>query len=351
MSAPVIRCRQLAKHFDSVLAVDSVELEVWPGEVIAILGRSGCGKTTLLRLIAGLEAPSEGSIEIEGEEVSSTKQVRPPEQRGLGMVVQEYALFPHMTAESNVAFGLRDFDGDRRRARVDEVLGLVQLNDLGDRYPYELSGGQQQRVALARTLAPNPITVLLDEPFSNLDSSMRQVLRQELETILRSQKTSAILVTHDREEAFAVADRVGVMIDGKLPQIDTPERIYHFPKSQEIARLTGPCDFIPGCAVGDDQVSTDIGTLGCRPSDGKPLESGEVSVLVRPDDLELMPDVDGRGIVVAREFRGDQVILSVRLESGATVRSRRRSFSTLPAGSRVRVSPVKTIPFTVYPAV
>ena len=348
MSAPVIRCSQLTKRFDSVLAVDSVDLEIWPGEVIAILGRSGCGKTTLLRLIAGLECPSGGTVEIEEEEVSSRQHVRPPEDRGLGMVVQEYALFPHMTAAANVAFGLRGLDRDSRNARVHEVLDLVQLEELGGRYPYELSGGQQQRVALARTLAPNPVTVLLDEPFSNLDSSMRQVLRHEVENILRSQRTAAVLVTHDREEAFAVADRVGVMIDGRLLQIDTPEQIYHFPASHDIAAFTGPCDFIPGHSVGDGRVATELGVLKCRSATCRMSQEESATVLIRPDDLELIPDRDGQGTVVAREFRGDQVILSVRLDSGAIVRSRRRSFSTLPAGSRVRVSSVKTIPFVAY---
>ena len=350
MNAPVIRCRQLTKRFESVLAVDSVDLDIWPGEVIAILGRSGCGKTTLLRLIAGLEVPSGGSVEIKGQQASSSDYVRPPEQRGLGMVVQEYALFPHMTAASNVAFGLKGLDADRREARVAEVMGLVELNDLGGRYPYELSGGQQQRVALARTLAPNPVTVLLDEPFSNLDSSMRQLLRQEVETILRSQRTSAILVTHDREEAFAVADRVGVMIDGQLLQLDTPERTYHFPASREVALLTGPCDFIPGRVAEGGEVKTDIGPLVCSSTVSELSSGDDVDVLVRADDLELIPDANGQGEVVAREFRGDQVILSVRLESGAAVRSRRKSFSTLPAGSRVRVSPVKAIPFAAFPA-
>ena len=349
MSAPVIRCSQLTKRFDSVLAVDSVDLEIWPGEIIAVLGRSGCGKTTLLRLIAGLEVPSGGIVEIEDVQASSTGYVLPPEKRGIGMVVQEYALFPHMTATANVAFGLSKLERGSRDARVAEVLRLVQLDRLGGRYPYEMSGGQQQRVALARTLAPNPVTVLLDEPFSNLDSSMRQLLRQEVETILRSQRTAAVLVTHDREEAFAIADRVGVMIDGKLLQVDTPERIYHFPASREIALLTGPCDFVEGRVEVDGRVHTELGSLGCKSPADDASPGQAAAVLVRPDDLELIPDADGQGIVVAREFRGDQVILSVRLNSGAIVRSRRRSFSTLPAGSRVRVSPIKTIPFVVYP--
>lgn len=350
MSAPVVRCSRLTKRFDSVLAVDSVDLEIWPGEIIAVLGKSGCGKTTLLRLMAGLEVPTSGSIEIEDQEVSSSKYVIPPEERGIGMVVQEYALFPHMTASANVAFGLRGLDSDSRRARIHEVLDLVQLQDLGGRFPYELSGGQQQRVALARTLAPNPVTVLLDEPFSNLDSSMRQSLRHEVEAILRSQRTAAVLVTHDREEAFAIADRVGVMIDGQMLQIDTPDRIYHFPASREVADLTGPCDFVAGVSRGDGGVETELGSLGCESPAGAMSPESAATVLVRPDDVELIPDAGGQGIVVAREFRGDQVILSVRLDSGAVVRSRRRSFSTLPAGSRVRVSPVKTIPFVAYPA-
>ena len=349
MTGPVIRCSNLSKRFDSVLAVDSVDLEIWPGEVISILGTSGCGKTTLLRLMAGLEVPSEGSIQIEDEVVSSVEFVRPPEERGIGMVVQEYALFPHMTAASNVGFGLRNLDRDRRDARVAEVLQLVQLEDLGKRYPYELSGGQQQRVALARTLAPSPVTVLLDEPFSNLDSSMRQQLRKEVDLILRSQRTAAVLVTHDREEAFAIADRVGVMIDGRLLQIDTPERIYHFPASRDIASLTGPCDFIPGEFTGQGEVKTELGPLNCS-SVADQLEKGqELTVLVRPDDVELAHDEEGQGVIEAREFRGDQIILTVRLSSGATIRSRLSSYSTLPAGSRVRVSPVKTIPFAAFP--
>ena len=350
MTAPVIRCSKLTKRFDSVLAVDSVDLEIWPGEVIAILGRSGCGKTTLLRLMAGLDVPSDGSIQIEDEVVSTVDYVRPPEERGIGMVVQEYALFPHMTAASNVGFGLRNLDRDRRDSRVNEVLELVQLEELGNRHPFELSGGQQQRVALARTLAPNPVTVLLDEPLSNLDSSMRQQLRQEVETILRSQRTAAVLVTHDREEAFAIADRVGVMIDGKLLQVDTPERIYHFPASRDIAALTGSCDFIPGKPSEHGDVNTELGILNCRSAEGRMDNGQPVSVLVRPDDVALMHDADGQGVVEAREFRGDQVILTVRLNSGATIRSRLNSYSTLPAGSRVSVSPVKTIPFVAYPA-
>lgn len=350
METAVIRGRALIKRFGDTLAVDSVDLDVWPGEIVSILGTSGCGKTTLLRLVAGFESPTSGSIHILGTEMSSPSGIVPPDRRGIGMVVQEYALFPHMTVERNISFGLQNLDESRRARRVEEVLDLVRLGGFGPRYPYELSGGQQQRVALARTLAPNPAAVLLDEPFSNLDSSMRQRLRSEVEDILRSRRTAAVFVTHDREEAFAMADRVGVMVDGRLLQVAAPDQIYHSPASPEIAGLAGPCDFIPGSVRSDGGVVTPLGVLQRSVSDS--LAPGQsVSVLVRPDDLELIPDTRGEGTVVSREFRGDEVILNVRLDSGESVRSRRRSFSRLPAGARVRVIAARAIPFAVYPQV
>ena len=348
METPVIRGRALTKRFGDTLAVDSADLDVWPGEIVSILGTSGCGKTTLLRLIAGFESPTSGSVHILGTEMSGASGLVPPNRRGIGMVVQEYALFPHMTVERNIAFGLQDLDGRERVERVDEVLDLVRLAGFESRYPYELSGGQQQRVALARTLAPNPAAVLLDEPFSNLDSTMRQRLRTEVEEILRARRTAAIFVTHDREEAFAMADRVGVMVDGRLLQIGAPDQIYHFPATPEIARLTGTCDFVSGTVRPDGGAETPLGVLQCAASE--PLApGGAVSLMVHPDDLELVADKHGQGTVVSREFRGDEVILKVLLDSGEAVRSRRRSFSRLPAGSRVRVIPVKTIPFAAYP--
>ena len=348
METPVIRGRALSKRFGDTVAVDSADLDVWHGEIVSILGTSGCGKTTLLRLIAGFESPTSGSVHILGTEMSGVSGLAPPDRRGIGMVVQEYALFPHMTVERNIAFGLQDLDGPERGERVDEVLNLVRLAGFESRYPYELSGGQQQRVALARTLAPNPAAVLLDEPFSNLDSTMRQRLRSEVEEILRARRTAAIFVTHDREEAFAMADRVGVMVDGRLLQIGAPDQIYHFPATPEIARLTGTCDFVPGTVRTDGGVDTPLGIMQCAAPE-LPAPGQSVSLLVHPDDLELVADKSGQGTVISREFRGDEVILKVLLDSGESVRSRRRSFSRLPAGSRVKVIPVKTIPFAVYP--
>ena len=347
MENSVIRGRALTKRFGDILAVNSADLDVWPGEIVSILGTSGCGKTTLLRLIAGFEMPTSGSVHIVGAEMSGASRFVPPNKRGIGMVVQEYALFPHMSVERNISFGLHNIPGPDRARRVSEVLELVRLADYRSRYPYELSGGQQQRVALARTLAPNPSAILLDEPFSNLDSAMRHRLRTEVEAILRSRRMSAIFVTHDREEAFAMADRVGVMVDGRLVQIGAPDQIYHYPASPEIATLTGACDFVPGKMRDDGGVDTPLGVLNCASL--SQLAPGQpVSVLVHPDDLELMPDRRGQGTVVSREFRGDEVILRVALDSGESVRSRRRSFSKLPAGSRVKIAAVKAIPFAAF---
>ena len=351
MSDNVIRCKDLSKRFGDVLAVDRANLDVWAGEIVAILGESGCGKTTLLRLIAGLESPTAGEVEIGGEVVSNARRVRPPDRRGVGMVVQEYALFPHMTVAANVAFGLNVLSRDAREARIQEALSLVHLERLSSRYPHELSGGQQQRVALARTLAPNPVVVLFDEPFSNLDTAMRHRLRVEVEEILRTRRTAAILVTHDREEAFAIADRVGVMIDGQLLQVDAPERVYHYPATPEVAAMTGPCDFIPATIRRDGGADTELGTLQIQSPAGALFEGASATVLLRPDDLDLTPDATGQGVVAAREFRGDHVILEVVLDSGARLRSRARSYSAIGVGERVRVDASKTMAFAGYASV
>lgn len=344
-AVPVIRCRRLTKRFGGVLAVDSVDLDVWRGEIVAVLGGSGCGKTTLLRLIAGFELPAAGDIRIRGEEMSRAGFAAPPDSRGVGMVVQEYALFPNMTVARNAAFGLDRLPAAERAERARRALALVNLEGLGDRYPHELSGGQQQRAALARALAPRPVTVLLDEPFSNLDSAMTQRLRLEVESILRSQGASAIFVTHDREEAFAIADRVGVMADGRMPQIDAPERVYHFPATPEIARLTGTCDFIPGAVRNDGAIDTELGIL---PAANPLPAAARVQVMLRPDYVDLKPDADGRAVITAREFRGDEVLLRITLDSGAQIRVRRRSFSTLPAGVRVKTEAARESGFMAY---
>jgi iron(III) transport system ATP-binding protein len=348
VSEPLVRCVGLSKSFGDTVAVRDVSFDLWPGEILSILGASGSGKTTVLRLIAGLEAPTAGQVLIHGKVASSPRKQTPPDQRAVGMVLQEYALFPHMTVEQNISFGLRDTDGDQRDRRVAEVMELVRLPDIRDRFPHELSGGQQQRVALARTLAPQPITVLLDEPFSNLDAGMRHDMRQEVETILREDETAAVFVTHDRDEAFAMADRVAIMRDGEMDQVDTPEAIYHTPTNREVARLTGMCDFLRGQVGENGTVATEAGSLPCQGPTGELEQGTEAEVLVRPDDFGIATSELGRATVAFREFRGDETMLMLSLPSGAMLRCRQDSFTQIQVGTRVELTPVRPRPFIAF---
>ena len=348
MSEPLVRCVGLTKAFGDVVAVREVSFDVWPGEILSILGPSGSGKTTVLRLIAGLEAPTAGQVLIHGEVASSPVRQTPPDRRAVGMVLQEYALFPHMTVKQNISFGLRDLDAAGREQRVAQVMELVRLPGIRDRYPHELSGGQQQRVALARTLAPHPVTVLLDEPFSNLDAGMRHDMRQEVEAILREDQTAAVFVTHDRDEAFAMADRVGIMRDGEMDQVDTPEAVYHMPVNRHVARLTGTCDFLRGRLNADGTVATEAGTLRCQGAAGELEPGAEVELLVHPDDFGIAPSESARAVVASREFRGDETMLVLTLPSGATLRCRQDSFSQLQVGTRVELRAVRPQPFAAF---
>ena len=311
-------------------------------------GPSGSGKTTVLRLIAGFESPDRGEIRIQGRVVSGAAVHVPPNRRNVGMVFQEYALFPHLTVAQNVSFGLRRMSREERERRLAEVLALAGLDGLEQRYPHELSGGQQQRVALARTIAPRPITVLLDEPFSNLDAGMRRRLRQEVADILRAHTIATVFVTHDREEAFAMADRVAVMNEGHLEQLDTPDRIYHAPATPFVAQLAGMCDFLPG-EVRGGVVVTEIGNVPYAGNNGPLPEASPVDLLVRPDDVRVRPHSEGMAVVRVREFRGYETILVVQLPSGATVRCRQRSSTTLTPGAAVTLTPEPTMTFVAFP--
>ena len=259
----LLRLAEVSKRYaaDQPPAVDGLSLVVAEGEIVALLGPSGCGKTTTLRLIAGFETPDAGTVSLRGEMVAGPGSFVPPETRGVGIVFQDYALFPHLSVEDNVGFGLDRLTRAARRARVAEVLELVGLGDFGRRYPHELSGGQQQRVAVARALAPAPALLLLDEPFSNLDADLRAQMREEIEIILRKTKTTAIFVTHDQEEAFALADRVGVLWHGRIEQLAAPETVYHHPASQFVAEFVGAADFLPG-VVTSEGIVTELGIFG-----------------------------------------------------------------------------------------
>ena len=338
MACGMICCHGVSKRFGDVRAVDGAQLCVEKGEFVALLGPSGCGKTTLLRLIAGFEEPDAGEIEVAGRRVAGGAWV-PPERRRIGMVFQDYALFPHLTVAENAAFGLPRAE---KRTRVPAVLALVDLCGLGDRYPHELSGGQQQRVALARALAPKPELVLLDEPWSNIDPHLRASMRDELARILRAIHVTVVLVTHDREEAFSLADRIALMRDGTVVQEGTPERVYTAPATRWAAEFVGAGNFLAG-RYADGVVETPLGRFPTQNGNGT---HGDVEVLIRPELLELHPDPAGEAEVVGREFRGHDVFYRVLLD-GVELVSQRPSNEHVPLGSRVRVRP-HAAPVTVF---
>ncbi len=286
---PILDLHQLTQTFDRTCqpAVNEVSLRLESGEILGLLGPSGCGKTTLLRLIAGFSAPQCGEIHLDGQIVATPHHTTPPEQRDIGMVFQDYALFPHLTVSQNVAFGLQQpkrkkFTPTQIRDLPKNALALVGLAGLGDRYPHELSGGQQQRVALARALAPQPALILLDEPLSNLDVQVRLYLRQEIRTILKTAGTAAIFVTHDQEEALSICDRVAVMNQGNLEQIDRPEALYQNPKSRFVAEFITQANFIPAqLDQGDWQ--TELGRLFAN-GHTEPT----ANLMIRQEDLQIV---------------------------------------------------------------
>ena len=319
------------KAFGPVQAVDGVNLEIAEGEVCALLGPSGCGKTTMLRLIAGFERPDHGCIELAGQVIAGGRSFLPPERRRIGMVFQDYALFPHLTVEQNVCFGL---ERSRRKGGALPTLELVGLQHKAGRYPHELSGGERQRVALARALAPGPDVVLLDEPFSSLDATLRAGLRREVELILREAEASAVFVTHDQEEALSLADRVAVMRDGVVVQTGSPEDVYYMPHDRWTAQFVGEVNLLRGVAdpVG---VATELGFFELA----LPADPGVIRVAVRPEQLELRPDDEGNATIDDREFRGHDVLYRLRHETGGLVLVQRPSVELYDVGTKVRVRP------------
>jgi iron(III) transport system ATP-binding protein len=330
----------VSKSFGTTRALSGADLTVDRGEIVALLGPTGCGKTTALRTLAGFERPDAGRVEIDGRVVAGDGVWVGPDKRAVGMVFQDYALFPHLDVASNVGFGLR---ARGRGERVSELLDFVGLGDLGHRYPDELSGGQQQRVALARALAPRPAVVLLDEPWGAIDPLLRGTLRDEVARILREAGVTALLVTHDREDAFSVADRVALMRDGKVIQIGTPEELYFSPADQWCAEFAGAANVIEGRRAGD-RVETPLGAFAA----GEDAAADLVRVLVRPELVALSPDDDGSSEIVDRTFLGHDVLYRVRLADGTTLWSQRPSNEHVPLGARVHVT-VHEGPVTVLP--
>jgi iron(III) transport system ATP-binding protein len=316
---PAIQASGIRKAFGEVVAVDDGAVTVAPGELVALLGPSGSGKTTLLRVIAGLEVPDDGTVAIDGRVVTAPGEWVEPEQRRVGMVFQDGALFPHLTVEANVAFG------EPAPGRVASCLDLVGLADRARAYPHELSGGERQRVALARALAPEPDVILLDEPFASLDAALRTTLREEVASILREAGASALLVTHDQQEAMSLADAVVVMRDGAVVQAGTPEDLYDHPTSRWAAEFLGDAEVVPGDVV-RGEVTCDLGTFAAV---GVP--DGIADVVVRPESLAVSAVPDGpvpagsiRARVVHRTFFGHDHVLELELEGGQRVQSRGR---------------------------
>ncbi|WP_069790255.1 ABC transporter ATP-binding protein [Cyanobacterium sp. IPPAS B-1200] len=336
----ILRVSEVSKQFNQnqAPAVNQVSFELRKGELLGLLGPSGCGKTTLLRMIAGFEKPNDGQIDLAGEVVSGDGFWVVPEKRQTGMVFQDYALFPHLTVADNIAFGLKSkkprFSRVDIKQRVAEILNLVGLGGLEKRYPHQLSGGQQQRIALARAIAPEPELILLDEPLSNLDVQVRERLRHEIRTILKSTNTAAIFVTHDQEEAMAIADTIGVMHNGNLEQLDTPENLYVKPQSRFVAEFVTQANFVEAKRGKDNIWSTELGELELDIT--STYDIGEL--MFRQEDVILSPDDKSPTIVQEREFLGREYRYCLQTPSGKRVHARTNASTQLPVGTKVKLN-------------
>ena len=324
MDEIAISCDGVSKSFGPVRAVQRVSIEVPKGNFLAILGPSGCGKTTLMRLIAGFERPDEGTIKVAESLMSGPGVHTPPEQRRVGMVFQDYAIFPHLTVARNVAYGLPS--GDRHQEQLSHLLHLVGLSGLENRMPHQLSGGEQQRVALARALGAQPDVILLDEPFSNLDAQLRVRVRVEVREILREAQVTALFVTHDQEEAMSLADAVAVMWQGCILQVAQPEELYLSPGKREVATLVGAANFLPAQGKGHT-IHSEIGQFICQND-----VSGISELMVRPESIRLRPAENSTAEVIGRQYFGHDRLVTVRLASldNLTVRTDQADVDLMP---------------------
>ena len=340
MSAvPLLSVKALSCGYNHQMAVAELSFDIAETELCCLLGPSGCGKSTLLRAIAGFVPPLSGHIELRGRLIASPTRQMPPEKRRIGLVFQDYALFPHMTAADNIGFTLHRETAGKRRHFVSELLELVQLSDAdGDRFPHELSGGEQQRIALARGLAQNPALLLLDEPFSNLDSHLRTTLNRALKDWLQKRSIAALLVTHDQEEGFAFADRMGVLYAGRRQQWDTPYNLYHRPANRFTASFVGQGSFLSGQLDSNRAIVTALGSFPAPA--GLRAAAGEfVDVLIRPDDIiyaeRKQTPIHCR--IEQRVFSGDRILYTLRLADGTYLPSLMPSHRDLAVGEEIGI--------------
>ena len=341
-----LELQQVVRDFGVRRAVDGLSFRLPQGSIGCLLGPSGCGKTTALRCIAGFEPVDAGSIHAHGRLLAQAGFSMSPAERRIGMVFQDYALFPHLTVAQNVGFGLHRMTAAARSRRVEDMLGVIGLGDYGQQFPHQLSGGQQQRVALARALAPEPELVLLDEPFSSLDVELRERLSAEVRSVLKSLNATALLVTHDQQEAFAVADMVGVMHSGKLEQWDAPYELYHRPASRFVADFIGQGVFLAGEVVDSGAVQTEVGIM--RPNgNGQWARGAQVDLLLRPDDVVHDDASEFRAEVCQRSFRGAEFLYTLKLPSGARLLSLVPSHHNHAVGERIgiRIEPDHVVAF------
>lgn len=332
---PLLELRSISCGYDNTVITQQLSFQLQAGEIACLLGPSGCGKTTVLRAIAGFNPLLSGRIEQNGTPISAAGFTLPPEQRGIGVVFQDYALFPHLSVFDNIAFGLKGRSRDEKREAVAGLLQLVELPDLSARYPHELSGGQQQRVALARALAPKPKLLLLDEPFSNLDTDLRRQLALEVRSILKAQGIAAIMVTHDQEEAFAISDQLGILAQGQLQQWGTPTELYYRPVNPLVAGFVGKGELFLGECLDATTVRTELGTIEfAEPFGaevGKPL-----SLFIRPGDIR--PSIEPGAVMATieqKEFLGSSVVYQLSLPSGRRIESEIYEPLMLEVGAKV----------------
>jgi iron(III) transport system ATP-binding protein len=334
--AASVHVRALEHAYGAHRVVRRMDFLLQPGRIGCLLGPSGCGKTTVLRCIAGFEPVQGGEIALSERVVSRPGLQVPPEKRGIGMVFQDYALFPHLSVTQNIAFGLSRLTGAQAANRTAAMLELVGLSETADVYPHELSGGQQQRVALARALAPAPDLLLLDEPFSNLDVDLRERLSLEVRAILKAAGTTAILVTHDQHEAFALADEIGIMKDGAIEQWDSAYNLYHRPRTRFVADFVGQGVFLRGIAAANGRMATEFGELeGEWPTRVPP--GGAVDLLLRPDDIIHDDASPWQAEVTAKAFRGAEFLYSLKLASGTRLLSLVPSHHNHAIGERIGI--------------